>query len=364
MTQRWRQRSLLAFGILAVCGSLGLIEALQLYAGDSALREESWWVAFWRALPPWILLAALSPIAVFASDRWPVRGARWRSALARHAAVSVPFSALHIVLVATWGSVRPEATASFSEGVVWLTSIYFVYDVLAYGALAGAIHAFRIHQEAGERREEADRLLRELDHARLKMIEGKLHPHFVFNTLNTIIGLAARGDHQSVERTLSAFSELLQVALDDRSIRPVPLREELDLLERYLEIQRARFGDRLDVQWSVDDNALDHAVPGLILQPLVENALGHAISRSPGGGTVAVGASLEGDVLRLSVDDTGAGSGAGRARPGHGIGLRSIRLRLAALYGERASVQVSERPGGGTSVVTFIPSRVDEATSH
>ncbi|GMV08216.1 MAG: hypothetical protein AMXMBFR53_44910 [Gemmatimonadota bacterium] len=354
-----RDSLLLGLVILGVCLLLGLVESAQVRLGGGEVVETSWWAAFLRVLPSWIFLAGLSPLAVWASDRWPVRGDGWRRSLAVHLVLAFPFALALLFLVAVYGTVRPGSLGlGLAAGMGWLVSRFLVYAVLEYGALVGVVHAFRYRQEASAVRREAEGLVRELERARRQAVEGKLHPHFVFNTLNAITGLASRGDQPGVVRTLEAFSELLQAALDDRVLEPVPLREEVELLTRYLEIQQVRFGSRLKVEWDVDPAALEHPVPGLVLQPLVENALAHAIGRSRAGGTVTVRAHLGMEQLTLSVEDTGADPDPGPGRTGgRGIGLESTRARLAGLFGDAAGVELAPRDGGGSVATVTLPRR-------
>lgn len=345
--------------IVGACVLFGLVETAQVRLGGGEVVEASWWAAFLRVMPSWILLALLSPVAVWASDRWPVRGDGWGRSLSIHVALSFPFALLLLFLVTLWGTVRPGSLGlGVAAGMSWLISRFLVYAALEYGALVGVTHAFRYHREIQAVRRDADALVAELERARRRAMEGKLHPHFVFNTLNAITGLASRGDQRGVVRTLEAFSELLQATLDDRVLEPVPLREELELLERYVEIQKVRFGPRLQVTWEVDSDVLDRRVPGLLLQPLVENALAHAIGRSRAGGTVAIRAGAVPEGLRLQVEDTGADADAlpDRGGAGRGIGLDSTRSRLESLFGERARLDLTPRDGGGTVATVILPS--------
>ena len=141
--------------ILAVCVLLGLVETVQIRFGDGEVVETSWWVAMARVLPSWILLAGLSPVVVWASDRWPVRGEAWARSLVLHLVLSLPFALVHLALVTLWGYFRPGSLGlGFAAGLTWLASRYLVYAALSYGALVGVIHAFRYHQEVSAVREE------------------------------------------------------------------------------------------------------------------------------------------------------------------------------------------------------------------
>lgn len=344
--------------LFAVCLVLGLVETAQVVTGNGDIVESSWGVALLRVIPSWVLLAALSPLAVMASARWPIKGDGMLTSLGAHVVLSFPFSLLHFALIGLWARVRPgSAGLSVGEAVAWLSSRFLVYELLAYGALVGLVHAWRYHAELGHARSQADQLVFELEKARRRAVEGKLHPHFVFNTLNAIAGLAARGDCYAVVRTLDAFSDLLRATLDDHVSEPVPLRDEIELLERYVEIQSVRFGARLAVAWEIDAPTLDRTVPGMLLQPLVENAIKHGVGRNRDGGTVTIRARVVGGELVVEVDDTGPGprpTSASKAQ-GRGIGLEATRSRLESLFGRSAGLELVPLDGGGSRVVVHIP---------
>ncbi len=346
--------------ILLLCLGLGAIETAQVRLGGGEVVEASWWVAFWRVVPSWVLLAALSPLVVFATDRWPIRGPGWSKALSLHLLLSIPFAALHLLLTAAWGMIRP---ASLELGLVygfqWLVSRYMVYDILAYGALAGVIHAFRYRRESALLRSEASHLITDLEDARRRLKAGKLHPHFVFNTLNAISALAARGDRPEVVRTLGAFGDLLRASLDDRQDRLVSVHDEVELVESYISIQRARFGARLEVEWEINPEVLKYGVPGLVLQTLVENAINHAVARSAAGGRVSISASVRAGTVEMEVRDTGAEEAVGS--PGFespGLGLEALQARLRTHFGDQAHFGLEPRSGGGSCARVRMPAVV------
>ena len=347
--------------ILAVCLGLGLVETVQLVFGSGEYAEPSLAAALERTLPSWLFLAALSPVAVWTSDRWPVRDAGWLRAIGVHLIVSVPFAVAHLAVTAWWGVVRPGATVDgYAEALTWLLTRYTVYSMLSYGALVGVVHAWRYYRQAARSEGEAAVLVKELDRARLRAVEGKLHPHFVLNTLNAIAGLAARRDGPGVVRTLASFGELLRATLDDRAIEVVSLRQELELLDSYMAIQRVRFGERIRIDVVVPEPLLDRPVPGMLLQPLVENAVRHGVGRDPRGGTVRVEARTVSDGLEVRVRDPGAGT-AGRGASGRGIGLDGTRARITSLFGPGARLDFHEPSGGGAEVVVYLPAEVAKA---
>jgi LytS/YehU family sensor histidine kinase len=192
--------------------------------------------------------------------------------------------------------------------------------------------------------------------AELAALQARINPHFFFNTLNTISALL-EDDPRSAERVVATLAELFRYALRVSDAKLVTLAQELDFVDGYLEIEQARFGERLRVTRDVAREALDVPVPGLLVQPLVENAVIHGIAPLPAGGSIRIGANLVNGRLLVEVEDDGAGlprSAAGGQVEGHG--LANVRRRLDALYGGKAALTLSPHASGrGTSARLYIP---------
>lgn len=208
-----------------------------------------------------------------------------------------------------------------------------------------------------EKRESQARELASL--AQLEALRARINPHFLFNSLNSIAQLISTDPERAeacVERLAEIFRYLLQT--DNRSF--VTLQDELEIADAYLDIERARFGDLLAVDFVVDDGALHRTVPTLILQPLIENAVRHGVSQKVGGGTVSIEAALDGNDLRVVVRDTGVGMPAGvDAALSAGVGLRNVYDRLVHLYGVQYAPLIHSHPGQGTSIVVRVPQPPD-----
>ncbi len=192
--------------------------------------------------------------------------------------------------------------------------------------------------------------------AQLGALRAQIHPHFFFNSLNSIAQLI-RTDPAEAEACIERLAQIFRYLTRQADREFVPLADELEIADAYLDIQRARFGDKLAVRKHGDTLALRHPIPNLILQPLVENAVRHGISRKLGGGTVTIEASLHNGYLRLRVADDGTGmSPEDLARAyDRGIGLRNIRDRLARLYGPEVRPEIRSAPDTGTSVTLHLP---------
>jgi uncharacterized membrane protein YphA (DoxX/SURF4 family) len=236
------------------------------------------------------------------------------------------------------------------DGYVLITSL--APNFLFYWGIVAAAHGFAYYCSSRERELRASMLEARLATARLQLLQMQLHPHFLFNTLNAISELVHE-DPETADRMITGLSELLREALIAGERQEVPLRRELELVRRYLDIQQARFAGRLQADIEVDETIMDALVPHFVLQPLVENAIRHGIGTRSDAGRVRIRARADHDALRLDVEDDGVGL----KEPGasEGIGLGNTRKRLEALYGPGASVQVGADPRGGAIVTVTIP---------
>lgn len=246
-----------------------------------------------------------------------------------------------------------------SPGRVLTASVY--NNLLLYWLVVGAAHALLYSERYWQRESEVAALRASLSEARLQALAAQLNPHFLFNTLNTVAELVHH-DAAAADRMLTNLSALLRRSLNSATEQEVPLREELVMLEQYLDIQRVRFGARLQPAFAIDADCLDAAVPFLILQPLVENAIVHAIAPRIEGGCVRVAAQRNAaGQLQLTVSDSGAPQRAGTAgangASGNGIGLRNTADRLRCLYGEAAALALEPAAAGGLRVTLTLPFR-------
>jgi two-component system sensor histidine kinase AlgZ len=233
------------------------------------------------------------------------------------------------------------------------TALYglgFVFGYLAEGLTflfkGLALRASRVELQAEQARREAAE-------ARLAALQARTNPHFLFNSLNAIAGLVGV-DPERAERAIEALSESMRYALESTRTARVPLEREIEAVRDHLELERLRHGERLRASLDLEPGLESLPVPPLCLQPVVENAILHGISRREAGGKLAVCARREGGHLLLRVDDDGPGP-RGSAHAGTGTALSDLRDRLALLYGEAATLSVGDGPGGGCRVEIRIP---------
>jgi LytS/YehU family sensor histidine kinase len=299
--------------------------------------------------------AIFTPLIVWVSLRFRPDDVGRVRAIAAHAAALAAFLSLGGAMMGwfewalPWKPAADGIAAAMREAVVR----YFAVNVLLYAAVAATAMTWGYAREARERSSRAARLQAQLAEAQLHALGAQLQPHFLFNTLHVISALV-RHDPKRAEQLIARLSELLREMLDSGDRVEVPLREELRFLEKYTDIQEARFGARLRITFEIASDVLDVAVPRLVLQPLVENAVRHGLAPRSAAGHVVVRAACADGRLRLAVEDDGVGlPERGPAR--EGVGLRTTRARLAQLYGEAATFSIEPRAGGGTRCAIEMP---------
>jgi len=300
----------------------------------------------------WVAVWAIITLMIFAlSRRFPLDRRPRAVALIAHWVAGIGLAALESVIESVIGvmagRIRPEdVVAVFYQNIP--------FNVVVYWLVVGVAHGLMFYRRYRQRDAEAAALTNRLAQAELQVLKSQLHPHFLFNALNTISALMHR-DVKAADRMLARLSELLRAALDHTSEQEVSLLEELNFLESYLEIERTRLAERLRVEIDVPSNVLDARVPHMILQPLVENAIRHGVAPRATPGTVVIRARGRRNMLDLEVCDDGAGDEQGRAANGGGLGLANTRARLEQLYGQQFLFEPENREQGGFRVSLSIP---------
>lgn len=326
---------------------------------------------FVATMTGWWIWVFLTPIVLFLARRFPLERRRWRRSLPGLAAGFCVVVVLDVLLAhIVWSMLElPYARGGLTPE--YLARVFvptFTLDLFIYAAIVAAVHARDSQREVRERERRAALLEVQLVQAQLRALKMQLHPHFLFNTLHAIHALMEE-DVRKASRMLTLLSELLRAALDDPDAQAVPLRQELAFVERYLEIHRIRFGDRLEVALDVDPDVLDALVPHLMLQPLVENALVHGAAPNGRRSRVTVRAWRRGDALSVAVMDNGPGMAAIPPKRGRtGIGLTNTEQRLRKIYGDAYQMRHDEAPGGGLALTLTLPfytpaDRVDTVSS-
>jgi two-component system, LytTR family, sensor kinase len=231
-----------------------------------------------------------------------------------------------------------------------------VAQYLIFWGVITIAHVAAYYAAEGERELRASRAEARLAETRLQLLKMQLHPHFLFNTLNAVSELVHENP-AAADRMIAGLSHLLRETLDAGSVDLVPLSREIELLERYVEIQRARFGTRLDVSIDVEEPVRGALVPIFILQPLVENAIKHGLAAHIHAGRIAVRAARTAEQTIVEIEDDGPGVAAGDIKDG--VGLGNTRARLQEMFGSRHALDVTNAPGGGTLVRLSLPWQVE-----
>ncbi len=356
-----RRRWLVVSVFIGAWTALALLAAAETYVAQLQWdKPVTWELAFRRSFKEIYSYAACSLVVIWVCNRLPLQPgqrARW---ITLHTITGVVFSIAHVALV-SWLeageiSVQTGQTLTFSYLFGKLvfnmtTSNLFKYWILVLGHLG-----WHYYQAFREREHQAAALATELVQARLQALRMQINPHFLFNTLNTISALI-RENPDAAERMVVRLSELFRRTLDRGDVQEVPLREEIEFLKSYLEIEQMRFSDRLTVTFAIEAQTNALLVPHLILQPLVENALRHGIMPREEAGRIEISARVaEGQHLELKVRDNGNGLSPANGTPEReGIGLKNVRSRLAQLYGGAQEFTLGNATGGGVEARIRIP---------
>jgi two-component system LytT family sensor kinase len=312
----------------------------------------TWLQAFTANIGMFGLWALLTPLVISLGRRFPLEKGSLRRHLPLHAAAALLIASTHIVCLGFVNTVllqlqqldayRPPAPIQALLVGYGATNVMIYWGVVAIGQALAYLRRYQ------------DRELR-LAQAELQSLKTQLQPHFLFNTLNAIAELI-HVDARRADLTVTRLSDLLRLALSRGQVHEVALKEEIDFVRTYVEIQQTLLQERLAVTWRIDDETLDACVPAMVLQPLVENAVQHGIAPRARGGRIEISSQLAADRLTLVVADDGVGMGPDAGRAG-GIGIANTRARLRHLYGTAQSFAIAPRPGGGVTVTLTMPRR-------
>jgi two-component system LytT family sensor kinase len=302
--------------------------------------------------------AFLTPFVWLLAGRFPVARPTWLSNGGLHLGLSLCFALIEEVLFAWITPIfgLPWFPRNFASTFRAVLPIDFHLNVIIYWSIVGVQHSVSYYRKFLERERlstqlelRATQLESQLTQAKLSALKMQLHPHFLFNTLNAIVVLVRQRRVEEADAMLTDLSELLRQTLAGWEAQEVPLRRELELTNLYLDIQRVRFQDRLTVEVDFLPATLNALVPTLLLQPLVENAVRHGVSRSSAPVRIELKSSLNDSILEIRVCDDGPGVPEGSS--GNGVGLSNTRARLQQLYGDRQSLRLDSADGRTVATV-------------
>lgn len=311
----------------------------------------------------WLLCAALwfaaTPLILPLARRFPLDRRSWFKNVLFHILIGVTISVFLLLMYAVLSRVLGLAPSrqSLAESFRGLLVSNLHAEILTYWMIIGISQTIDYYRKYRERELRTSQLETKLAQAQLDALRMQLHPHFLFNTLNSISVLMA-DDVKSARRMLSRLGDLLRSSLARENTHEVTLKEELELLQNYLDIEQTRFHDRLTVQVEIEPDVLDARVPNLILQPLVENAFRHGIAPRAHEGVIQIQATRDNGMVKLRVSDNGVGFGDPAEQIfSKGIGLSNTRERLNQLYGSAHRFEITTAERAGFEVTIAIPLR-------
>ncbi len=350
------------FWIVSICIGLGLFDALQDVA---VMRTEGMhhpWVRLFAAmLLSWLPWCLATPVVLRLQRRYPLQRTTpvpWLihgAGVVSIAVVSGIWDAVLQKFLHPWSSPSvglPFVTLSLTKFYGELLSCVVLYSVVL---LVG--HMLDSRERLALQRTEAARLNEQLSKAQLNALRQQIEPHFLFNTLNAISGLVREERNEAAVGMIAGLSDLLRHTLKDSNTQEVPLEEELLFLQKYLDIQKIRFADRLQLSVNIGTEFFSARVPTLILQPIVENALKHGIAARANGGVIRITAIRSNGLLTFRVYNDGPSLPAGWENNRSGVGISNVRTRLQSLYGNAYDLTIRNQAPGGVEVSVSVPFR-------
>jgi len=323
--------------------------------------DKPWLTGFMITFASWLPWALATP-SIIELARWRpiVRGAilkRTTVHLAALAAIGTLAEAWSAWLRVTFNPWHHDQPPSFVKSWTSLFSDQILTFVIVYALILTITYVIDSREKMARQMTETARLNEELSRAQLSALRRQMDPHFMFNTLNSIAALARDQRSDAAVRMIVGLSEFLRRASESSHRAQVTLAEEVEYLQRYLDIQKVRFGDRLRVSLDIPTELLDTQVPNLLLQPLVENAIKHGLSKRLAGGEIRVAGASRDGALRLTVYNDGPWDQEDLAAAPGGVGLGNLRTRLRILHGDRSELLLRPAEAGGMEVVVTLPFR-------
>jgi LytS/YehU family sensor histidine kinase len=337
---------------------VGLFSAGQIYVARAALGDPPPLIPLLvLELPIWGFWAVLTIPIIVLTRRFPLDRTRMVQSILVHGSAAIGIAIVSVAFRMVWYQTFNPYPLSGDSVVEWFWQYFrqsFIVGFVIYWAAVGVYHAFANHYLFRERELEALRAREQLTEARLQALRMQIHPHFLFNTLNSISALLEDQPGEA-RRVIAELADLLRASLNGQALHVIALEDEMAFLGRYLDIERLRFGDRLEVCIDIDPDTLRAAIPSFLFQPLVENAIRHGIARREHDGRLWLHSRKQDGRLVIRVADNGPGPSRRPVR--EGVGLMNTRRRLEELYGRDQLLSLAARPGGGTNVRVEIPYR-------
>lgn len=349
--------------IAVIWAAGGLFDASQtVLQMHSEGRHHPWGTLFGVELASWLPWLLATPLIISLARQYPiVRGANARTVavhLATFSVISVVAEGWSAALQVAFNPWYNKKWPTFWDTWTMLLTYQVLTFVIAYALILTVTYLIDARESVARQVTEAARLNEELSKAQLAALRRQIEPHFMYNTLNSIAGLVRDRRNDAAVSMIVGLSEFLRRSSEGSHRSQVALLEEVEYLQRYLEIQKARFGERLQISLDIPTELLGAQVPNLLLQPLVENAIKHGISKRVSGGTVRVGGVCLNGNLCLSVYNDGPPPPANWEATRTGVGIGNLRTRLKILHGSESELQLRPAEPGGVEVVVRLPFKV------
>ncbi len=353
-------KSVRFFLLMVGWGVIGTLFTLQSYIYRINVGQNiTWWELYPGEVFYFLFWGGCTPLIVRLSRHFRVHKSNWRKNIILQVLIGLLFAVgQRIVYEFIMQNIRATAERPFTWERLTQNVIGFSdYGLFIYIIIVFIDHAKGYYKELIEEQLHATRLKEELTAAQLQALKMQIHPHFLFNSLNTV-SVLIQEEPKKAEQTLIMISDLLRLTLKRSESPEIALKDELQYVELYLNIEQVRFGDRLKISIHSEKDTLEAQVPPLILQPLVENAIKHGISQKRGEGIIEIYCERKNGSLSMRVTDNGNGiTTMGNTTEG-GIGLSNTTSRLKALYGNNANIVLSGGDSGGTTIEIVLPLKI------
>jgi two-component system LytT family sensor kinase len=366
-----------SFGVWSFVAFAATLTVYQLYRSTNS--HMPFMIVLGMQFSQILTYAPLTPFAFGFALHYPISRENWGRRSLLYLAGGIVFTVAHVALrgvtpYAYWDPKYREWSSAIWDShahmfqVQWLVlqKEFFsnvVDDITgAFVSIVLVAHAVSYYRRFRERELRAAQLEGQLAKAHLQTLKSQLQPHFLFNTMHSITALMLT-DVQAADRMMTRLGDLLRMSLESAGTQITTLSRELEFVNCYLEIEKVRFAERLTVTLEIAPETLDALVPHLLLQPLVDNAVKHGISKLAARGEIRIAANAQGGELQINIKDNGPGYGKKGTFPESGLGLRITRERLESIYGQDQSMELMSLPGGGTVMRVSIPFRVQPGGS-
>jgi sensor histidine kinase YesM len=339
---------------------IGLVFGLQLYLVSIRQGHNcGFFQTVFLVLPTFILWSFYTLIIFWICRKYPLTNNKVKIRLFFiHIPIAFGIGLIHFTLMSIFFKliIISEPDKSIGNYFTNLAIGRSVYQLVIYFGVLIACEALRIYEKYRQEHITYIELEKALVQTRLDALKAQLHPHFLFNTLNTISMLVRQKDEQTATNILAKLGDLLRYVLENREVHWVELKKEIDFVEKYLSIESIRFQNRLKYSISVDPSTENILIPDLLLQPIVENALKHGLSDSTKGGMISIKTVRNDDYIEISISDNGVGFNPQiNAKKSSGIGIKNIEERIHNLYPDEASFKITSAPNEGTEVHFVLP---------